>query len=301
MWFASFAMGSWPKNGLLDMNKGLNLQHIGRPHSGIAPQAGDWMLESCWALARRVVSVSVLSQRMAAQHHIGLALPCGRHCETCRGVGKQEAAALQSLGEQPPGWGIELVCSWLARVRDEFRSRALASWWTEQNRSSVGLAARTRKGIRKHGRAEVHGKAVHEAMPGIAGGTGAFCISFQRSSLQVGAQAAAVGSGVTRRPSAWRQPVWGRNAAVVPSQSRGCRDVFGVPGLPCRGSGRSQKGSSRRTVRWCPREDGSVSPSSHGVLSKAFVELSVSLLGEFSPHPAHAGGGLALGKASSAE
>lgn len=28
-------MGSWPKNGLLDMNKGLNLQHIGRPHSGI--------------------------------------------------------------------------------------------------------------------------------------------------------------------------------------------------------------------------------------------------------------------------
>ncbi|XP_077784923.1 ERI1 exoribonuclease 3 isoform X3 [Podarcis muralis] len=31
----SFAMGSWPKNGLLDMNKGLNLQHIGRPHSGI--------------------------------------------------------------------------------------------------------------------------------------------------------------------------------------------------------------------------------------------------------------------------
>ncbi|XP_019356975.1 PREDICTED: ERI1 exoribonuclease 3 isoform X2 [Gavialis gangeticus] len=35
----SFAMGSWPKNGLLDMNKGLNLQHIGRPHSGIASAA----------------------------------------------------------------------------------------------------------------------------------------------------------------------------------------------------------------------------------------------------------------------
>ncbi|XP_016054724.1 PREDICTED: ERI1 exoribonuclease 3 isoform X2 [Miniopterus natalensis] len=31
----SFAMGCWPKNGLLDMNKGLSLQHIGRPHSGI--------------------------------------------------------------------------------------------------------------------------------------------------------------------------------------------------------------------------------------------------------------------------
>lgn len=28
-------MGCWPKNGLLDMNKGLSLQHIGRPHSGI--------------------------------------------------------------------------------------------------------------------------------------------------------------------------------------------------------------------------------------------------------------------------
>ena len=28
-------MGYWPKNGLLDMNKGLSLQHIGRPHSGI--------------------------------------------------------------------------------------------------------------------------------------------------------------------------------------------------------------------------------------------------------------------------
>ncbi|MEE6495306.1 hypothetical protein FKM82_002005 [Ascaphus truei] len=31
----SFAIGTWPKNGLLDMNKGMNLQHIGRPHSGI--------------------------------------------------------------------------------------------------------------------------------------------------------------------------------------------------------------------------------------------------------------------------
>uniref|UniRef100_A0A8C5QY77 ERI1 exoribonuclease family member 3 n=1 Tax=Leptobrachium leishanense TaxID=445787 RepID=A0A8C5QY77_9ANUR len=31
----SFAIGTWPKNGLLDMNKGLSLQHIGRPHSGI--------------------------------------------------------------------------------------------------------------------------------------------------------------------------------------------------------------------------------------------------------------------------
>ena len=31
----SFAMGYWPKNGLLDMNKGLSLQHTGRPHSGI--------------------------------------------------------------------------------------------------------------------------------------------------------------------------------------------------------------------------------------------------------------------------
>uniref|UniRef100_A0A8B9UIG5 ERI1 exoribonuclease family member 3 n=1 Tax=Anas zonorhyncha TaxID=75864 RepID=A0A8B9UIG5_9AVES len=35
----SFAMGSWPKNGLLDMNKGLNLQHIGRPHSGIGTRS----------------------------------------------------------------------------------------------------------------------------------------------------------------------------------------------------------------------------------------------------------------------
>ncbi|XP_078527850.1 ERI1 exoribonuclease 3 isoform X3 [Lissotriton helveticus] len=31
----SFAIGTWPKNGLLDMNKGMSLQHIGRPHSGI--------------------------------------------------------------------------------------------------------------------------------------------------------------------------------------------------------------------------------------------------------------------------
>ena len=31
----SFAMGYWPKNGLLDMNKGLSLQYTGRPHSGI--------------------------------------------------------------------------------------------------------------------------------------------------------------------------------------------------------------------------------------------------------------------------
>ena len=31
----SFAMGCWPKNGLLDMNKGLGLQYTGRPHSGI--------------------------------------------------------------------------------------------------------------------------------------------------------------------------------------------------------------------------------------------------------------------------
>uniref|UniRef100_A0A8B9WJZ8 ERI1 exoribonuclease family member 3 n=1 Tax=Bos mutus grunniens TaxID=30521 RepID=A0A8B9WJZ8_BOSMU len=35
----SFAMGCWPKNGLLDMNKGLSLQHIGRPHSGIGDPA----------------------------------------------------------------------------------------------------------------------------------------------------------------------------------------------------------------------------------------------------------------------
>lgn len=31
----SFAVGCWPKNGLLDMNKGLGLQYTGRPHSGI--------------------------------------------------------------------------------------------------------------------------------------------------------------------------------------------------------------------------------------------------------------------------
>nr|DBA17725.1 TPA: hypothetical protein GDO54_016054 [Pyxicephalus adspersus] len=31
----SFAIGTWPKNGLLDMNKGMSLQHIGRPQSGI--------------------------------------------------------------------------------------------------------------------------------------------------------------------------------------------------------------------------------------------------------------------------
>ncbi|XP_011801326.1 PREDICTED: ERI1 exoribonuclease 3 isoform X1 [Colobus angolensis palliatus] len=39
----SFAMGCWPKNGLLDMNKGLSLQHIGRPHSGI----GQRLQEHC--------------------------------------------------------------------------------------------------------------------------------------------------------------------------------------------------------------------------------------------------------------
>eukprot|EP00072_Mus_musculus_P059183 XP_011238740.1 PREDICTED: ERI1 exoribonuclease 3 isoform X3 [Mus musculus] len=44
----SFAMGCWPKNGLLDMNKGLSLQHIGRPHSGI----GQSLHKSPWQLAQ---------------------------------------------------------------------------------------------------------------------------------------------------------------------------------------------------------------------------------------------------------
>ncbi|XP_070104683.1 ERI1 exoribonuclease 3 isoform X19 [Equus przewalskii] len=43
----SFAMGCWPKNGLLDMNKGLSLQHIGRPHSGIVKCGyDDWSSSS---------------------------------------------------------------------------------------------------------------------------------------------------------------------------------------------------------------------------------------------------------------
>ncbi|XP_054538244.1 ERI1 exoribonuclease 3 isoform X6 [Pan troglodytes] len=42
----SFAMGCWPKNGLLDMNKGLSLQHIGRPHSGIGSALA--CLDSAW-------------------------------------------------------------------------------------------------------------------------------------------------------------------------------------------------------------------------------------------------------------
>lgn len=42
----SFAMGCWPKNGLLDMNKGLSLQHIGRPHSGIG-QSSPAPLPAC--------------------------------------------------------------------------------------------------------------------------------------------------------------------------------------------------------------------------------------------------------------
>ncbi|XP_067423879.1 ERI1 exoribonuclease 3 isoform X2 [Emydura macquarii macquarii] len=48
----SFAMGSWPKNGLLDMNKGLNLQHIGRPHSGIVSSCWEMPLLLCWRKSR---------------------------------------------------------------------------------------------------------------------------------------------------------------------------------------------------------------------------------------------------------
>ena len=44
----SFAMGCWPKNGLLDMNKGLSLQHIGRLHSG----TGQSLHMSPWQLVQ---------------------------------------------------------------------------------------------------------------------------------------------------------------------------------------------------------------------------------------------------------
>ncbi|XP_031234235.1 ERI1 exoribonuclease 3 isoform X2 [Mastomys coucha] len=49
----SFAMGCWPKNGLLDMNKGLSLQHIGRPHSGIGQflHKSPWQLDDCKNIA----------------------------------------------------------------------------------------------------------------------------------------------------------------------------------------------------------------------------------------------------------
>ncbi|XP_021106412.1 ERI1 exoribonuclease 3 isoform X1 [Heterocephalus glaber] len=49
----SFAMGCWPKNGLLDMNKGLSLQHIGRPHSGIGQslRVSPWQLDDCKNIA----------------------------------------------------------------------------------------------------------------------------------------------------------------------------------------------------------------------------------------------------------
>ncbi|KAM4871943.1 ERI1 exoribonuclease 3 isoform 8-T8 [Thomomys bottae] len=49
----SFAMGCWPKNGLLDMNKGLSLQHIGRPHSGIGQSLhkSPWQLDDCKNIA----------------------------------------------------------------------------------------------------------------------------------------------------------------------------------------------------------------------------------------------------------
>ncbi|XP_073936429.1 ERI1 exoribonuclease 3 isoform X13 [Castor canadensis] len=49
----SFAMGCWPKNGLLDMNKGLSLQHIGRPHSGIGQSLHKfpWQLDDCKNIA----------------------------------------------------------------------------------------------------------------------------------------------------------------------------------------------------------------------------------------------------------
>lgn len=40
-------MGCWPKNGLLDMNKGLSLQHIGRPHSGIGQSLHKFPLAAC--------------------------------------------------------------------------------------------------------------------------------------------------------------------------------------------------------------------------------------------------------------
>ncbi|XP_054576999.1 ERI1 exoribonuclease 3 isoform X4 [Eptesicus fuscus] len=49
----SFAMGCWPKNGLLDMNKGLSLQHIGRPHSGIGQSfhMSPWQPDDCKNIA----------------------------------------------------------------------------------------------------------------------------------------------------------------------------------------------------------------------------------------------------------
>ena len=37
----SFAMGCWPKNGLLDMNKGLGLQYTGRRTAALMT-AGTW-------------------------------------------------------------------------------------------------------------------------------------------------------------------------------------------------------------------------------------------------------------------
>lgn len=67
-------MGCWPKNGLLDMNKGLSLQHIGRPHSGI----GQSLHKSPWQLAQSPACMpqSPGKQRVSLCHSV--AQPYGK-------------------------------------------------------------------------------------------------------------------------------------------------------------------------------------------------------------------------------
>ncbi|KYO28632.1 hypothetical protein Y1Q_0003952 [Alligator mississippiensis] len=76
----SFAMGSWPKNGLLDMNKGLNLQHIGRPHSGIGNESAalPTTFRSCEAgtgMGEPEQGEPALKSRTSRDRHWSLAWP----------------------------------------------------------------------------------------------------------------------------------------------------------------------------------------------------------------------------------
>ena len=96
-------MGCWPKNGLLDMNKGLSLQHIGRPHSGI----GQSLHKSPWQLAQSPACMpqSPGKQRVSLSHSV--AQPYGKFSSLAggrRGGGwREEGRRLEVGGEEAGG------------------------------------------------------------------------------------------------------------------------------------------------------------------------------------------------------
>ncbi|XP_073401053.1 ERI1 exoribonuclease 3 [Dendrobates tinctorius] len=76
----SFAIGTWPKNGLLDMNKGMSLQHIGRPHSGIVCGCHQNRTREMMETRRPVCSHPLCSgSYMYTSCHLSLldSTPCG--------------------------------------------------------------------------------------------------------------------------------------------------------------------------------------------------------------------------------